>query len=150
MESETKILKTVEKDYEAIAEIYKEAFNEPPFNEEWTKEKCLDQLNRFSKYCDIYTLFLKEEIIGFVIMNPNYWFPGKYVFGEEAAIKLEYRGKGYGKYMIEETLKKYKEKGFIKYLGINNIEAGAYNFWKKLGAKETTQDKLTEIKLNDE
>lgn len=53
-------------------------------------------------------------------MNISRWFPKLACFGEEAAIKEEYKKKGYATFMQKELLKIYKRKGYKLFYGIVN------------------------------
>ena len=142
-----KLLKANLKDFETIAEIYMEAFSQPPFNEPWTRKQVLDKVKIFSKYCEIWKITDDKKIIGFVIINPNQWYPGKFAFGEEMAIKKEYRGRGIGTKMMKEILEIYEKRGFEFFRGFGNKEAKSFKLWEKLGVKESDRNVLIMRKL---
>lgn len=131
-----------------IAKIYMEAFSKPPYNEPWTLNKAISKIKIFSKYCEIYKIINdKEKIIGFIIINPNHWFPGKFCFIEDFVIKKEFRNKQIGSEIIKEIEKIYLNKGFEYLVGLANKESRAFNFWKKLGLKENRSDKFISRRL---
>jgi predicted acetyltransferase len=96
-------------DYREIARIYGDGFSEPPYNEPWTFDVALKKIKIFSKYCDIWKIVYGTEIIGFVIVNPHHWYPGRTCFGEDISIKKEYRGEGIGKEVLKQIMPKNAE-----------------------------------------
>ena len=126
------IIKSKKEDYKKFAEIYKIEFSKPPYNELWTKKKAIQKINILSKYCDIWKIIYNREIAGFVAINPSWFFPGKYAFGEVIAIKKEFQEKGIGKFALNEISKKYKQEGFEYLMGVVNTKSKAIKLYKKL------------------
>jgi len=134
-------------DYNKISEIYGEGFSEPPYNEPWTPKTALKKIRLFAKYCDIWKIVYENRIVGFIIINPNYWFPGKFCFGEDIAIKKEYRGKGIAKEALLRIMEIYKKKGFKYFYGTSNNQSKAYKLWRSIGIKENKYDRTICKKL---
>jgi len=134
-----KIKKAKKSEFREIAKIYTEIFSKPPYNDRWTEPLALKKVKIFSKYCDIYTLNLGKEMVGFLILNPYLFVPGVVVYGEELAIKPEYQGKGFGKYTIKWVEKEYKKKGFKSLQFLSLKTSKAYKMYKKWGYKEDKQ-----------
>ncbi|MFH1452183.1 MAG: GNAT family N-acetyltransferase [archaeon] len=130
-----KLVKARLGDFEAIAKIYSEEFSKPPYNEPWTYKIAKKRVKDYSRYCDIWKLILEKEVIGFFFVTTSRWYPGYAIFGEEAAIKKEFQGKGYGKFMINEIKKTYRKQGFKYIEALSNRKSEAFKIWKKLGAK---------------
>ena len=141
------IHKARRKDYKKLAKIYSEEFSKPPYKEDWTQKKAIKKLKQMSHYCDIYDIKKEKESIGFIVINPNFWFPGKIIFEEEMAIKQEYQSKGIGKEIVTKVHRIYKEKGYKEYMGIVDINSKSYHMHKKLGSKKITQNILVGGKL---
>ncbi|MBP6856981.1 GNAT family N-acetyltransferase [Candidatus Pacearchaeota archaeon] len=134
-------------DYNKISEIYGEGFSEPPYNEPWTFNIALKKIRLFSRYCDLWKIVYENRIVGFIIINPNYWFPGKFCFGEDIAIKKEYRGKGIAKEALLRIMEIYKKKGFKYFYGTSNNQSKAYKLWRSIGIKENKYDRTICKKL---
>jgi len=130
------IIKAKKSEFNKIAKIYIDEFSKPPYNEKWTKKLILKKLNIFSKYCNLYTIFYGKEIVGFLIVDPNRWLPGKVVFFEEMAIKSNYQGRGIGKYAFNWVEAKYEKKGYRVLQFISLKTSKAYKIYKKWGYKE--------------
>ena len=142
-----KIRKAKKENFKEIAKIYAEAFSEPPYGESWTNTKALKQINRFSKYCYIWEILYEKILVGFIVINPNFWFPGKFCFVEDIAIKKEFRGKGIGTKVLNNILGIYKKRGFKKLIMITNIKSRAYKLYKKIGILPSKEDILIERSL---
>lgn len=143
-----KLLKAKKEDFGKIAEIYMEEFSKPPYNEPWTRKKVLDKVKMYSRYCDIWKVIVEKEIVGFIIVNPNFWYPGKFAFGEDIAIKKEYQGKSIGTKVMKNIFEIYKKRGFKFFSGLVNKEAKAFKIWSNLGMKENKYDQLIGRRLN--
>mgnify|MGYP001566809498 FL=1 len=142
------IKKANKKDYKEIAEIYMEEFSKPPYNESWTKKKAVEKINIFSKYCDVWKIIYNKKIIGFISVNPHWFFPGKYAFGEDIAIKKEFQRKGIGTFVFNEIFKIYKQKGFEYFMGVANTKSKAIKLYKKLKILSSRDNLFIERKLN--
>ncbi len=141
-------LKLSEKsDFDEIAKIYAEEFSKKPFNEPWNLKLALDKLNIFSRYCDIWKIVIEEKIVGFLIINPNQWFIGEIIFGEEMAIIEEFQRKGIGQNAIGKIFEIYKKKGYKKYMCLVNKKSKSFGLQNKMGVEESQFDKLMEKKL---
>lgn len=141
------IRKARRKNFRKIAQIYADGFSEPPYNEPWTLKDALKKIKIYSKYCNIWEIHYKNNLVGFVIVNPNHWFPGKFAFGEDISIKKEYRKKGIATRVLKKIMEIYQRKGFEYFVGISNKESKAFKLWNKLGIKENKYDKLISRKL---
>ena len=141
------IYKAKKKNFKEIAEIYADGFSEHPYNDLWTLKTALDKIKTFSKYCDIWDIFYENKLVGFVIINPNHWFPGKFCFVENIGIKKEFRDKSIGRVVIKSMMVIYKEKGFEYFMGLANKQSRAFKLWESLGIKESEDDKVISKRL---
>lgn len=142
-----KLIKSQRKDLPAIADIYKTEFSKPPYNGKWIKITALKKLKEYAKFCDIWKLIYNNKIVGFFVMNVMWVYPKKIVFGEEIAIKENFKNKGFGEFMIRELRKIYRERGVKEWWGISNKKSKAFKFWKKMGHKEIKDNALIGEKL---
>ena len=139
--------KSKKEDYKKLAEIYMEEFSKPPYNEPWTKKKAIEKIKRFLKYYDVWKIIYNKKIIGFVSVNPHWFFPGKYAFVEDIAIKKEFQKKGIGTFVINEIFKIYKQKGFEYLMGVANTKSRAIKLYKKLKILPSKDNLFIERKL---
>jgi len=142
-----KIRKAKRKNFRKIAKIYAVEFSKTPFKEKWTIAIAIKKLKLFSKYCDIWEIEYEKKLVGFLVINPNQWLLGEIIFGEEMAIDEKFQRKGIGKEVFDKIFNIYKKKGFKKYLGIVNKKSRAWGLHKKVGGKESNNDKIIEVKL---
>ena len=136
---------TENKNYKELARIYVQEFSKKPFNEKWTEQKALKKIEICSKYCDIFEIKSNREIVGFIIVNINFWDFEDCVCGEDIAIKKEFQNKGVGKIVFNKIFGYYKKKGYKKFYGI--IIAERLKFYENLGLKPSKQSIFAEKKL---
>ena len=127
-----------------ISRIYVEEFSKYPYNESWSSKKARDKFNFYYKYYDIYTIFYEKEIVGLIVLNPNFMCPREVVYGEEMAISSNFQNKGIGTQVVKEILEIYKNKGFKRFLGIVNKKGNSIKMFKKLNVKPSKIDILIE------
>lgn len=141
--------KAKKKNLKEIAKIYTKEFSKKPYNEPWTIELAKEKIKKIKKYTDIWKIQINKEIIGFIIINTNWWFPNETIFIEEFAIKEKYQNKGIGKKILTIISTIYQNKGFKKIIGISNRTANAYKFYEKIGFKESIDNAFIKAKLKD-
>ncbi len=141
------IKKAKRSDFKEIAKIYSQEFSKPPYSEPWDEKTAFKKIKIFSKYCDIWKVVYEKEIIGFIVVNPNQFYPRDVAFGEEIAIKEKYQRRGVGSKLLEKIMEIYKEKGFKSFMGIANKKSKAFKLYKKLGILESKKGILIEKKL---
>lgn len=130
------------RDLSQISAIYNQEFSKPPYNEPWTNKIAIEKLKKFRKYADIWKIENKKEIIGFIIINTNWWFPKENCFIEEFAIKEKYQHKKIGIKILSQIETIYKEQGYKNFLLISKRNSIPYKFYKKSKFEESTDDVL--------
>lgn len=142
-----KLEKANPKDFKKIAQIYKEEFSKKPYYENWTISQSLKKVKQYSKFCDIWKLNYNKELVGFIIVSAcTIGLPKEFCFGEELAVKKEYQCKGFGTFILKETFKNYKKKGFKNFIGIAN-KKGPIKLYKRLNLSPSKKNVLVEKKL---
>jgi len=121
-----------ERDLQIISELEKDLF----FEEKWSYFQILKEFkNEISK---IWVLKEKEKIIGYLIFREIK--PEIEVF--KIGVKKEYQRKGLGTKLMQKLIEFAKEKNISKiFLEVKASNLSAYNFYKKLGFKETYRRK---------
>lgn len=145
MKPELKLTK--ENDIGEIAKIYMQEFSKPPYKEQWTLRKAIDQIALYYRNYDLYSIFVGNTIVGFIAVNSKFMCPGEVAFGEEIAIKDEYQNRGIGTFVFNEIFKIYKQKGYKRFLGIANKNSQANNLYRKLGLYQSNDYVLIEKRL---
>jgi ribosomal protein S18 acetylase RimI-like enzyme len=126
-----RIRKARESDLKTTARIFKEVFNERPWNDGWTKERALKRMIHESKASEIFLCVENGSAIGMVIINKS--VGPKYDIGEikDFAILREYRNKGIGSEFLKEIERLLQKKGYKRtYLETYN-KSKALDFYKK-------------------
>jgi aminoglycoside 6'-N-acetyltransferase I len=142
-----KIRKATKKDYKKMAEIYMRGFTRKEYHESWTPKLSYRKIMILKRYCDLYVLERGGKIIGFNAVNPNKWFLGGTVEGEEFAIDPDYQNKGYGKFFLKEVEKIYRDKGYKYFIFISYKKTTAFKKYKKLNYKESKDNIIFEKEL---
>lgn len=137
------------KNLKQIAKIYTEEFSKEPYNEPWTTEIAKAKLKKFRKYTDIWKIEKDKEIIGFIIINTNWWFPYQTIFIEEFAIKKEHQNRGIGKKILKTISTIYQNKNYKQITTISKRISNAYKFYEKLGFEESIEDAFIQTNLKD-
>lgn len=143
-----KLQKATAKDIKAIAKIYGEEFSKAPYYENWTPALSLKKIKDYATFCDIWKLIYKNELVGFIIVNTKgcIGLPKDVCFGKEMAVKSEFQGRGFGTFILKETFRKYRKKGFRLFQGIAN-KKGPLKLYKRLNLKPSKENVLVEKKL---
>ncbi|MBS3074671.1 GNAT family N-acetyltransferase [Candidatus Pacearchaeota archaeon] len=142
------VKKTAASDFPRLAIIYRDGFNEPPYNEGWTSGQTLDKLKLFSKYCEVFSILYDKELAGFLVLNPNLWKPGEVMFGEEMAVDKNFRGRGIGTFMMNWMVDYAKSRGFKRVMFFSNNKSGAYKLYNKLGFSKSDEVEVFSKELN--
>ena len=139
--------KTREDEIKQVSQIYADEFSKPPYKEEWSLKKAIGKIKFYYNYYDLYTIKKKDQVVGFVAINPTFMLPGDVAFGEEFAIKAEFQNQGIGTWVQKELFKIYKKKGYKKFMAIVHTKTKAFKLYKKLGITPSESDALLEKKL---
>lgn len=121
-------IKAKDKKYiEQIIEVEKEAFGVSGGVDEWI-------LKPIIRYGKVFVLVIEDEVIGIAEYIRD--FDGDEIFLYGFSIKKEYRKCGYGKKLLEESVKVFRENK-IKKIGLTvSLEnKAAIELYKKLGFK---------------
>lgn len=132
-----KIRKAKKEDLKKVAEIFKAEYSKPPYNGKWNKKNSLKAINEHFKKYKIYVIELSEKIIAFTVIEIITSFGEKTCFINEIVVSSEFQRKGLGK-KIMIFIESYCKKNNIKKVKLStNRKAHAFDFYKKLGYKET-------------
>ena len=146
-EMKISLRKAKKEDFKEIAKLYSKEYSKSPFNEPWTLKKALYKLGLFSNYCDIWKIEYNKKMAGFIIINSKCWCPGEIIFGEEMAIKDEYRRKDIAATTLNRIFGIYKKRGFKTYIGIVNKKSKSLGLHQKVGTYKSKDNIIMEKKL---
>lgn len=139
-----KLEKSKRNELKKISEIYMCEFSKPPYNEKWTLKKGNEKIRFYSKFYDLYSIKFNKNLIGFIVVNPNFMCPGEIAFVEEFAIKEEFQGRGIGTNILKKIINYYKSKGFESIMLIASKKSKSVKLYKKLGIVNSKEGILLE------
>ena len=120
-----------ESDIKEIAELEKECFSEP-----WSEDSLKDELT--NETARFYVLRDNEKLLGYIGANN---ICGE-VYITNVAVSSDYRGKGYGKRLVNHLLKQSKlEKALFVTLEVRKSNANAIALYEKCGFKKIGERK---------
>lgn len=137
--------RTLDKDY--VIKLYQEIFAEPPWNECWSYEDVLEDINFCLRQKDPIILVAerKRKIVGF---NWGYRLPlkkfpflgkkldKKCFYVDELGVKKEFRRRKIGTRLMQELIKKAKRLFYSSMLLRTDVKGVAYLFYLSLGFKD--------------
>ena len=132
-----KIRKATKKDLKGIGKLIIEEFNKPPYHDGWTAKSAQKTLNNYFNIGYGLIAVENKEIVGAVIIRDDPYAKGLYIVIEELIVKSNVQGKGIGKKLIKEVEKIAKKKKAHSIYLYTHRKSGAFNFYKKLGYKES-------------
>ena len=129
-----------ESDIKEIAELEKECFSEP-----WSEESLKDELTNDT--ARFYVLRDNEKLLGYIGSNN---ICGE-VYITNVAVSSDYRGKGYGKRLVNHLLKQSElEKALFVTLEVRESNKNAISLYEKCGFKKIGERKNFYSKPNED
>ena len=121
-------------DIDDCAKIFVDAYRET-YSEPWTldtaKTRLLELCNTSPDYC--FVLKINETVAGFIVARPFVWYDGTRVWIEEIVIDKQYRGKGWGKALMQTLFEECKNNNVVRYALISEKASNAFKIYKKMG-----------------
>lgn len=127
-----KIRKATKKDFSRIAELMNIEYSKPPYHEPWKKKNAIKTLNYFAKVGEIFVL-VDEGIVGLIISRDEYYNEGSATMIEELIVDSYFKGRGFGRKLVEYVEKQGKKKKIKRVLLMASKDAPAFHFYKKMG-----------------
>ena len=101
-------------DFDRIKTLFLGVFTQPPWNDDWSDEKQLDEYLMDlmgARMPLVLGLVEDDELIGVSIGNIRHWYEGTEYYVDELCIKTEMQGKGYGSTFLSLIEEHLKERG---------------------------------------
>jgi len=120
-----------------IAEIYVDAFNSEPWNDEWTIDSAFKRISQMinCEGFDGLVAYEDEKLIGMILGNHEYYYNGMHFNIKEFCVDLKLKGKGIGSKLFEEFLKRLKSRGIDEVILLTSKTEGTEGFYNKHGFK---------------
>lgn len=122
-----------------IAELYKTAFGEEPWNDDWSDEQ---QLNEYIKDISCafnslnYGLFINGELCAVSIGTIRHWWEGTNYNIEEFFVRPDMQGQGIGTRFIQKIEGDIKNRSLSGIFLQTDNDKPSYKFYKKNGFSE--------------
>lgn len=125
------------KDLEGLIEIYIEAFNREPWNDNWTIETAAKRLENMMNDSGFYGITLVEEeiIYGFILGHEEQFYDGVIFNIKEFCTNSKKQGNGYGEKLLLELEKRLHGKGIKEIILMTTRDDKAEGFYKRRGYK---------------
>lgn len=122
-------------DLNEMVNIYIDAFNNEPWNDQWTNKTARERLNNMINDSGFYGIKIKRgnDICGFILGHEEVFYDRKIFNIKEFCTNRKYQGNGYGKKLILEMEKKIKGKGIEKIMLMTIRDIKAEGFYLRRG-----------------
>ena len=123
-----------------LVEVFIEAFNSEPWNDEWTIDSASKRLQQMIRCDGFYGLaaYSEDKLVGLILGNCEYYYDGIDFVVKEFCVDKNIKGKGIGSILLDEFTSRLKDKksrriilntwrgeateGFYIRKGVNTIE----------------------------
>lgn len=121
-------------DINDCAEIFVRAYQET-YSERWTHDIAKTRLSELWSISPDYCFVLKINgiVAGFIVARPFVWYDGTRVWLEEIVIDTQYRGKGWGKALMQTLFEECRNRNVVGYALISEKSSNAFRIYKKMG-----------------
>ena len=131
------------------ARLYQTAFNEPPWDDNWTVDAAQ---TRLSEIIDTpgyqgYSASLNEELVGLVVGNFEQWYSGKHFYVDEMCTHPNRQRRGVGAELIQHLINEVQSEGAELIYLYTMRETPAREFYDAHGFVIDEQMKQLSIKL---
>ncbi len=132
-----KIREATKSDAKKIAEIYKEAYLERPYNEKWNERTLTKRIKDCFKECKILVAEVEKGVVGFIMLNTFNWDRGLNGIIEDFCVKKEFRGKGVGRNLLKAAESELRKRKVNEIWMRVHEKVRAFGFYKRKGYKES-------------
>lgn len=131
-----KIRKASKKDIDSIKKIFSEGYKISPYNEKWPSKMLNKRINDYMKCSEVFVLEIDKKIRGFIILDFYAWHTGLKGYIAEIVMATNFRGKGYGKKLMDFAENYSKKKGAKEVCLLASPKSGAFKMYKKRNYKD--------------
>ena len=126
-------------DIEIMKELFKSVISGPPWYEDWSDGKQLDEY--FRDLIEVrnpvnFGLYEDDKLIGLSVGRMKHWCGGNEYWIEEFCIHTDYQGKGCGTEFISMIENRLAVQGYHQIFLFTDRNKPAYRFYHKLGFEE--------------
>lgn len=128
--------KEITKDYiRDIAEVYIEAFNSEPWNDEWTIESASKRISQMinCEGFDGLVAYEEEKLIGMILGNHEYYYDAMLFQIKEFCVAPQVKGTGVGAKLLDEFTIRLKAKEIDRIILLTSRTNATEGFYRKHG-----------------
>lgn len=95
-----------------LVEVFIEAFNSEPWNDEWTIDSASKRLQQMIRCDGFYGLaaYSEDKLVGLILGNCEYYYGGIDFVVKEFCVDKNIKGKGIGSILLDEFTSRLKDK----------------------------------------
>lgn len=95
-----------------LVEVFIEAFNSEPWNDEWTIDSASKRLQQMIRCDGFYGLaaYSEDKLVGLILGNCEYYYDGIDFVVKEFCVDKNIKGKGIGSILLDEFTSRLKNK----------------------------------------
>ena|SRR5579862_4786194 len=121
-------------DIEQCAAVYMHAYNRPPWNYNFSKEKAVRYLTEYADRTRFvgFVITEGETIVGAMLGHSKTWWTNDLIYVDELFITPDSRGKGYGKKLLDHVEDYAMDQGYEVITLMTNKHMPAFEFYKHI------------------
>jgi aminoglycoside 6'-N-acetyltransferase I len=118
-----------------IAEIYVDAFNSEPWNDEWTIKSASLRISQMinCEGFDGLVAYEDEKLIAMILGNHEYYYDAMLFQIKEFCVNVKVKGTGIGSKLLDEFIIRLKAKGIERIILLTSRTDETEGFYKKHG-----------------
>jgi len=133
-----------EDDLRECAKALVDAYNNEPWNDQWTIEKAFEKLHCYYKSPKFFGFkaIVDSQVIGGCVGNVEPNFTGDYFFLKDMFVQYAFQNRGIGKMLFERLDDELSTNGIHTQILFTGSETPAYQLYKKYGYEEFESMKM--------
>lgn len=124
-------------DIDALSALYAEAFNAPPWNDEWTAETAAKRLRQMILAPGFYGLcaYRQGALCGMILGSKEQFYNGMMFHIREFCVKPSLRGQGIGTQILSDFEDRLRREGVKSVWLLTSRQDGTEGFYERRGLK---------------
>jgi len=121
-------------DIEECAAVYMQAYNQPPWNYNFSQEKAVKYLTEYTDRGRFvgFVMTEGENIVGAMLGHSKTWWTNDLIYVDELFVSPDSRGKGYGKKLLNHVENYAMDEGYEVITLMTNKHMPAFEFYQHL------------------
>ncbi len=133
-----------------LSAAFSEAWNSLNVGEEWTKEKAKEYILWWVKSDSIFLVAEEDgKVVGGFVSEIKPWWSGKMLNDGELFVHPDYQGRGIGKMLFHEMMKRAGKEGVEEVSFFTYRNSPAHEWYMRIGMKDVEDWVIVEGKVAD-